>query len=141
MAAGGKRRIGPCMAVGSKIELPNGMEIVYNNLRWVSNEDYEGWMYDFGGMTRTLWGGKVVENITQALARIIITDAMRAIRKELSLITSLQAHDELVFCVPVSDAQYFADATSAIMTRRPWWAPDLPIAVEAKFGPTYGDAK
>lgn len=141
MAAGGKHRIGPCMAAGNKIELPNGMELVYHNLRWLSNEDYEGWVYDFGGMTRTLWGGKVVENITQALARIIITDAMRTIRKELSLLTSMQAHDELVFCVPTPRAQYFADAVSAIMIRRPWWAPDLPIAVEAKFGPTYGDAK
>lgn len=141
MAAGGKRRVGPCMASGSKIELPNGMELVYHNLRWVSNESYEGWMYDFGGVSRTLWGGKVVENITQALARIVITDAMRTIRKELSLLTSMQAHDELVFSVPAIRAQYYADAVSAIMIRRPWWAPDLPIAVEAKFGPTYGDAK
>lgn len=141
MANGGKRRIGPCIAMGNKIELPNGMELVYHNLRWLSNEDYEGWAYDFGGMTRTLWGGKVVENITQSLARIIIADAMRAIRKELGLLTSMQAHDELVFCVPTPQARYFADAASEIMTRRPWWAPDLPIAVEANFGPTYGDAK
>jgi DNA polymerase len=145
MAQGGARRIGPCMARGNVIELPNGMELVYHNLRWISDDDgdgsYQGWVYDYGGMTKTLWGGKVVENITQALARIIITDAMRAARRELGLLCKMQAHDELVYNVLERDAPMYSTELSKIMVRRPQWAPDLPIEVEAKFGPTYGDAK
>lgn len=141
MASGGARRIGPCMARGNVIELPNGMELVYHNLRWISDADYEGWVYDYGGMTKTLWGGKVVENVTQALARIIITDAMRSIRRELGLLCAMQAHDEVVMSVLQRDALALSAEVSKIMVRRPVWAPDLPIEVEAKFGPTYGDAK
>lgn len=141
MAHGGKRRIGPCMAMHKKIELPNGMFIQYNNLRWLENEDYKGWVYDFAGMTRTIWGGKVVENITQALTQIIAKNAMRAIRKRLRLNTAMQAHDELVFCVLEKQATMIAQDVEGIMIERPWWAPDLPIGVETKFGETYGDAK
>lgn len=145
MAHGGKRRIGPCMAMHQQIELPNGMNIVYNNLRWLEGDttqgDYKGWVYDFGGMTRTIWGGKVVENITQALTQIIAKNAMRAIRKRLRLPTSMQAHDELVFVVLEKHAPMIAQDVEAIMIERPWWAPDLPIGVETKFGETYGDAK
>lgn len=141
MAHGGKRRIGPCMAMHKKIELPNGMFIHYNNLRWLEGEDYKGWVYDFAGMTRTIWGGKVVENITQAMTQIIAKNAMRAIRKKLKLNTAMQAHDELVFCVLEKQAPMIAQDVEAIMIERPWWAPDLPIGVETKFGETYGDAK
>jgi DNA polymerase len=141
MAHGGKRRIGPCMAMHNKIELPNGMNIVYNNLRWLEGEKYKGWVYDFGGMTKTIWGGKVVENVTQALTQIIAKDAMRAIRKELKLPTSMQAHDELIFVVLAKDAPQIAADIEGIMVRRPLWCPDLPIGVETGFGETYGDAK
>ena len=46
-----------------------------------------------------LYGAKLLENIVQALARIIIMDA--ALRLEdIGLRFVLQAHDELVFCLP-----------------------------------------
>lgn len=141
MAHGGKRRIGPCMAMHQKIELPNGMFINYHNLRWLQGDKYTGWVYDFGGMTRTIWGGKVVENVTQTLTQIIAKDAMRTIRKELGLLTSMQGHDELIFVVLEKQATQIAQDVEEIMIRPKLWAPDLPIGVETKFGPTYGDAK
>lgn len=141
MAHGGKRYIGPCMAMHQRIELPNGMFIVYNNLRWLETDKYKGWVYDFGGMVRTLWGGKVVENVTQALTQIIAKDAMRTIRKELKLQTVMQAHDELLFVVLAKHAPMIAQDVEEIMIRKKLWAPELPIGVETKFGETYGDAK
>lgn len=138
---GGKRRIGPCMAMENTIALPNGMPITYHNLRWIENPKYTGWVYDFGGRTRTIWGGKVVENMAQSLARIKIMDALRQVRKELGLRTALQAHDELVMCVLERDAEQIAKEVERILVIPPNWAPDLPLAAEVMWGPTYGDAK
>ncbi|MGL4557924.1 MAG: DNA polymerase, partial [Afipia sp.] len=59
---GGKMRIGPCIAEKGKIVLPNGMTLDYPNLKFIQTPKYEGWTYTYAGRTRTLWGGKVVEN-------------------------------------------------------------------------------
>lgn len=141
IAHGGKRRIGPCMAAHNAIVMPNGMSVVYNNLRWVEKAKYEGWVYDFGGRVRTIWGGKVVENIVQTLARIKIMSDMRAVRKELDLKPALQAHDELVYCVLERDAEMYAREIEKLMAIPPDFAPDLPVMGESGWGITYGDAK
>lgn len=141
LANGGQRLLGPCRAEHKAILLPNGMKIQYNNLRWIETKKYSGWVYDFAGMGRTLWGGKVVENICQSLARIIITQHMLDIKKKIKLNAALQAHDELVYVVPTSHAEKYKLAVEKLMSQRPAFAPDLPIAAEAAYGPTYGDAK
>ena len=72
-----------------------------------------------------LYGAKILENITQALARVIV----------------MQAHDELVFAVPNDDV---AEAKTVIleeMTREPDWLPGVPLAVEIGQGINYGEAK
>jgi len=141
LANGGQRLVGPCRAQHGAILLPNGMKIQYNNLRWIENKKYSGWVYDFASMGRTLWGGKVVENICQALARIIITQHMLDIHKKTKLRCALQAHDELVYVVPTQHIQIYMHHILKIMKTAPAFAPDLPIDAEADFGPTYGDAK
>ena len=141
LANGGQRLLGPCRAQHKAILLPNGMTIDYHNLRLVENKKYSGWVYDFAGMGRTLWGGKVVENICQSLARIIITQHMLDIKKKLKLNAALQAHDELVYVVPTSHAEKFKLAVEKLMHQPPAFAPDLPVGAEAAYGPTYGDAK
>ena len=54
---------------------------------------------------------------------------------------ALQVHDELVYVVP----ENLADECKAIaleeMGRRPAWAQTLPLAAEAGYGSSYGDAK
>jgi hypothetical protein len=117
------------------------MFLTYPNLRWVHNPKYEGWSYDFAGMGRTMWGGKLVENIVQSLARIIITQHMREARKELGIRPALQAHDELVYVVPNARLAECEAGLLSIMSTPPEWAKDVPIDCEAAHGPTYGDAK
>lgn len=141
MAHGGRRRIGPCVAEHNGILMPNGMRIVYHNLRWVEKDKYKGWLYDFGGRPRTIWGGKVVENIIQGLSRIKIMNDMVTVRKEVGVVPVLQAHDELVYVVLERDVEDYIEAIEEIMVRPPDFAPDIPIAVESGYGPTYGDAK
>ncbi len=138
---GGTMMLGPCRAEHRKIILPNGMAIQYNNLRWIDTRKYRGWVYDYAGMGRTLWGGKIVENIIQSLARIVVMDQMCQIKKELGIRPALQAHDELVYVLPTQKIPYYMQEVLRIMKLPPAFAPDLPIDAEAMWGPTYGDAK
>lgn len=141
MAGGGKRRIGPCVAKGRKVFLPNGMTLDYPNLRFVDTKKYRGWSYDFAGMGRTMWGGKFVENLIQSLAQITIKTHMLEAKNRLGIKPALQAHDELVYVVPNARVDEVSEGLLSIMKTPPSWASDLPIDAELSYGPSYGDAK
>lgn len=141
MVNGGSRQIGPATVKGNQIILPNGMSLDYPNLRWVEDPKYQGWTYNFAGQGRTMWGGKFVENLIQALARIIITGHMRQAYEQFGLRPALQAHDELVYVVPTAMLPQLEQGLLDIMKTQPKWSRNLPIDAEAGHGPTYGDAK
>jgi hypothetical protein len=117
------------------------MSLDYPNLRWVENKKYSGWTYNFAGQGRTMWGGKFVENLVQALARLTITGHMIEAKRRLGIRPALQAHDELVYVVPNARLAECKAGLLDIMRTPPAFAPDLPIDAEAGVGPTYGDAK
>lgn len=88
----------------------------------------------------------MLENITQALARICVMDASVRVRKRFAELSSdlqlnLQVHDELCYIVPTE----MVDAAKAIlleeMRKPPSWGADIPLDAEAGFGASYGDAK
>ncbi len=142
MATGaGLIKVGPVTLAKHSILLPNGMALIYNNLRRIETEKYCGWVYDFAGEVRTLWGGKVTENIVQALARILVTEYMLKIKHSIGLIPALQQHDELDYVIPARYAAKVAAVIGKIMRVPPSWAPDLPVEVEINYGPTLGDCK
>jgi hypothetical protein len=79
----------------------------------------------------------VVENVVQALARIVIGEQMIEINEKHRPV--LTVHDAVV-CVSTKDtAQDTLDYVMGIMNTAPIWAEDLPIACEGAFGDTYGD--
>jgi DNA polymerase I-like protein with 3'-5' exonuclease and polymerase domains len=86
-----------------------------------------------------LYGGKVVENITQAVARIVVSEQMAKIGRRYPV--ALQVHDEIVCVVPEEQADACKDYMVSVMSTPPKWAPDLPVACEADVGTNYGDAK
>jgi DNA polymerase I-like protein with 3'-5' exonuclease and polymerase domains len=138
------------------IVLPNKMVLRYNALR--STDDGFSYIGDARAFRKfaarvvmgaskddiswtNIYGGKVTENIIQALARIVIADQMTAIGQSYRVI--LQVHDENVVCVPdalVADAQ---QVLVQAMTTPPVWAPDLPIACDdgAVAAQNYGGCK
>lgn len=141
MANGGSRKIGPCTVQGTKVHLPNGMTLDYPNLRYIQNSKYQGWGYTFAGQVRTMWGGKFIENLIQALARIIVMEHMRQAYKQYNMRPALQAHDELVYVVPTPMLPQLKQGLLSIMKTAPSWAKGLPVDAESGHGPTYGDAK
>lgn len=137
---GGSFSVGPCHFYAGRISLPSGLDLKYHDLQNTG----DGWVYKYAEKPRRLYGGALLENIIQALARIIITDAIIRIRRRVSALgirLALQVHDELVYIVP----DHLVDIVKAILTeemnRRPTWAPDLPLQSETGVGQNYGDAK
>jgi hypothetical protein len=92
------------------------------------------------GAGQNIWGGAFTENISQALARIILTRAELSLARA-GLPAALQVHDELVYRVPTKIVAQVKAVIAKVMTREVDFMPDLPIAVEIHDGPTYGDAK
>ena len=139
---GGMIPIGPCMATKDRITLPNGMAIWYNNLRWIDDEaKYRGWVFNYAGRVKKIWGGTVVENLCQSLARIILMEHATEIRRETGYRPKLNVHDELVYIVRENEAEAFLEAGEAIMHKSADWAEGLPVAAEGSMGDTYGDCK
>lgn len=80
------------------------------------------------------YGGKLVENVTQAVARDILAEAM--LRCDSSIYKPvLSVHDEIVAEAPL--LQGSTAAFDQLMTQAPTWAPDCPIAVESWAGTRY----
>lgn len=136
----GSYSIGPCIFERGRISLPNGLYLHYHNLR----NTPDGWVYDHAGKPRRLYGGALLENIVQALARIIVMDAMLRIAerfKKADLHLALQVHDALAYVVPNKLAAAAGAIMREEMNKPVAWAPGLPLAADLKYGPTYGDAK
>ena len=125
---------GKCLLVEPKgIKLPNGLYITYPNLQ----RGKDGFEYKSRRGTISIWGGAVVENVVQALARIVIGEQMIQINEKYR--PALTVHDAVVCVTTKATAQESLDYIMGIMSIAPTWAEDLPIACEGAFGDSYGD--
>lgn len=140
LANGGHFEFGPCTFEKGAINLPSGLQLKYHEL----THGNDGWSYVYGGKRKRIYGGALLENIVQAIARIITMDAAIRIQRRLKVADiwlNLQAHDELVYVVPRKLADVVKKILQEEMLRRPTWAPTLPLDCEVGEGPSYGDAK
>jgi DNA polymerase len=87
----------------------------------------------FAWVRKSTWGGKLVENVVQAIARDIMCDAMLRLHEAGHRIV-LTVHDELVLeCEKDTNVSILLDA----MHKTPAWAEGLPIGAEAWEGSRY----
>jgi len=119
------------------IILPNTLQIRYTNLRREEMDGKTKTVYDSRRGTISLWGGAVVENIVQALARIIVGTQMVEINNKYPI--ALTVHDAAVVIVPEDEVDEALSYITGIMSTAPSWAKGLPVACEAKVGASYGD--
>jgi DNA polymerase len=83
------------------------------------------------------YGGKLAENVTQAVARDLLADAMICC-ESVGLPVVMHVHDEIVSETPSSGrAGLGPQELGAAMARVPKWATGLPVAVETWFGKRY----
>ena len=120
------------------IILPNGLPILYEGLHTEPGEYGPDYLYlTRKGPTR-IYGGKMVENVTQALARIIVGLQMLKIAKRYPVV--LTVHDSTVSCVPEDIAEEAQVYIEDCMRWTPKWAAGLPVNCESKIGRSYGAA-
>lgn len=124
------------------IRLPNGLYIKYPNLRKQTNEDgKDEYVYDTKrGKTvipNRIYGGKVVENVCQALARIIVGEQMLMIARKYKVVMTV--HDAVACIIPDAEAQTGQEFVELAMKMRPKWAQELPLNCESGIGRTYGE--
>lgn len=140
LASGGKIAFGPngvICAEDHTLILPNDMRLYYHDLQ---NKDGD-WWFKYGKRQKKLFGGKLLENIIQALARIIVMDAGVRIRQKTGLAWCLQVHDELGYIVPAPSAGKFAKYLEKELVVPPVWGPGIPLAAESAVGANFADAK
>lgn len=122
------------------IRLPSGLILRYDDLREDENEK-GGVEYSYKtrmGRTR-IYGGKVVENVCQAVARCIIGEQMLWIATRYRVV--LTVHDSIVCCVPDNEAEACKAYVEECMSRTPAWAAGLPVSCEAGIGKNYGETE
>ena len=137
-------RDGVLVIEGQKgIKLPNGLYVKYPNMKSVTNPDngkYEV-VYDTRkGKTvvnTRIYGGKCVENVCQALAKLIIGDQMLLIARKYKVVMTV--HDAVACIAPEDEVSEAVTYVEKCMRTRPSWALGLPLNCESGFGYSYGD--
>jgi DNA polymerase len=122
------------------IKLPNGLSLKYPNMRYIMREGKSEMVYDQkkgrAVIPTRIYGGKAVENICQALARIIIGEQMLMIARKLRVVMTV--HDAVGVIAPAAEAYKAREFVEACMRIRPKWATALPLTCESKMGASYG---
>ena len=115
--------------------LPSGITMRYTNLR---NDKDDGFMYDARkNEVVRIYGGKVIENIVQALARIVIGHQMLKIAERYKVV--LTVHDAVACIAPETEVLEAKRYVEECMRSAPEWAVGLPLNCESGYGRSYGD--
>lgn len=118
----------------NRIELPNGLSLLYPNIRRTD----DGTVYDSKNGPTFIYGGKLAENIVQALAQIVIKNIMLEVSRQLpTWRVALQVHDEIASVGPKIEVKHADKVIEKIMATPPKWMPDLPLTSEGGYASNY----
>lgn len=115
------------------IQLPNSLYIRYPDLQWKN----DGYVFKTRKGEASLWGGGVVENVVQALARIVVGEQMIRISERYPV--ALTVHDAAVCIAPDAELDEAKRFMVEVMSTPPVWGSTIPIACEAKSATRYGE--
>ena len=136
------REVDPCNGLDFlTIRLPSGRKLYYANPSLGVNQwGNPSIMYKGMDQTTKKWkqietyGGKLVENCVQAIARDCLAEAIERL-EALGYTVVFHVHDEVVIeCTP---DRADLDRVSAIMSQPLPWAPDLPLGADGWIGDFY----
>lgn len=121
------------------IKLPSGLMLRYEDLAWEQGERGVEFTYATRKSRTRIYGGKVTENVCQALARCIIGEQMIAIAKKYDVVMTV--HDSIVCCVPEKDVEEGQRYIEHCMRIVPDWCEGLPLDCESGAGKSYGECE
>lgn len=135
-------REGVLLVDGAKgILLPSGYYLNYEKLKVESSDNGEQFTYisrkGKAGVETKIYGGKVVENICQAVARCVIAEQMLLINKRYRPV--LTVHDAIAVVAPKAEAEDARAYVEQCMRWVPAWATGLPLDCESGMAERYGD--
>jgi DNA polymerase I-like protein with 3'-5' exonuclease and polymerase domains len=119
------------------IQLPNGLMMRYDNLKAEEGEKGLEYFYKTRRGDVRIYGGKVVENVCQAIARCIMAEQMLMISKKYRVL--LTVHDSVVCSVPDKELDKAAAYVDSCMRHTPEWAKGLPVRGDVETGKNYGE--
>ncbi len=123
--------------------LPSDLYLSYNNLtvrQEVQPNGSERKVYTYDSRREKgiyIYGGKVVENVVQALARCIIAEQMLKIAKRYRVV--LTVHDAIMCLAKDEEVEEAKEYVRQCMTWTPDWAKGLPVNCEVGSGKNYGE--
>lgn len=118
------------------IVLPSGLLMRYEGLKAKLQGDFVNYTYKTRKGPVNLYGGKIVENVCQGIARCIIAEQMLEIAKRYRVL--LTVHDSVVCCVRDDEVEEAARYIDACMRYTPDWAKGLPVRGDVEIGKNYG---
>jgi hypothetical protein len=126
------------------IWLPNGMGLHYPGLHMAEGGQFK---YKAHDVWKKIYGGLLLENIIQAIARIAVGEQMLLTQTYLKTLklkknevarVVLMTHDEIVCAVPERYAEKVLKAMIGIMRTPPHnWGADIPFDAEGGFAKNY----
>ena len=126
-----------------EIELPSGMKLLYPDLnvrRYTdekTNKEQVEWTY---GQDRTkIYAGKITNNVTQGVARCVMTDGM--VRTAKRYFVAGTVHDEQIVVVPDAEVSEAKTWVLAQMTMEPPYMQGIPLDADGGAHRRYGLAK
>ena len=119
------------------ILLPSGLVLRYDGLMGVRGEKGIQYQYKTRYGWNNIYGGKVIENVCQAIARCIIGEQMIKISKKYNVV--LTVHDAVACLAKEEEAEEAQAYVEECMRWTPDWAEGLPVNCESGYGKSYGD--
>jgi DNA polymerase len=118
------------------VRLPSGRSMAYAGARFAESTRKQGKVLSYMGVDQKTrqwtrvetWGGKLVENLVQAIARDILRDKMLALNA-LGYDIRAHVHDEVILSVPWTEVG--SERVSAIMGAELPWTHGLPLSAES----------
>ena len=115
---------------GFCIYLPSKRCIRYYNIRQkTDSKGRKNWVH---GLGRKVFGGLLMENLAQGIARDILCEAVLKLESE-GYPVILTTHDDIKLQVPESKGQECLDRTIELLSTTPVWGRRLPLAAEGKI--------
>ncbi len=132
--SGFTRTWGPMEVKNKRVYLPNGAPLIYDTLDWDAGENQFKYKTR-RGWTR-IWGSKLVAETTQALARVVASQAMLRMQA-VGIRIVWGTHDDIVAVAPDNQAQAVYDFMLAEMKKPPKWLLELPLNAEGFIDERY----
>ena len=136
---GGKEYTYKCLTFKKgEIVLPSGMSLLYPDLKRTKDDKGRA-QWTYGEDSTKLYAGKITNNVTQGVARCVMTDGMLRVAKRYPVKGTV--HDELIAVVPDAEVDDAKTWVLAQMTMEPRYLPGIPLDADGGAHRRYGLAK